>query len=184
MKYTIIAITILLLTIPSCKKTNIEDQLPPETHEGNFTFGCKVDGKIYTASGKDGGIGLFGPRTHVNYYLNASDSVIIISAENFSANPNFSFDLTIHFLRTNETCLMKAYPYNGIFNNHISDIKDSSGIFSTTNKYTGSMTINYFDGSYIPYNHGTILAGTFEMDAVNTNGKVIHITEGRFDIGQ
>ena len=47
----------MLLTVAGCKKNKNEEQLPPETHVGAFTFGCKVDGKIYTASGKIGGFG-------------------------------------------------------------------------------------------------------------------------------
>ncbi len=55
-----------MLTAASCKKNKTEEQLPPETHEGKFTFGCKVDGKIYTASGKGGGAIGF---DHVYYRL-------------------------------------------------------------------------------------------------------------------
>ena len=40
------------------------------------------------------------------------------------------------------------------------------------------MNIKYFTASV-----GGILAGTFEMNAINGNGKIIRITEGRFDIG-
>src|SRR5450759_808967 len=39
----------------SCKKNN----LPPETATGANTFGCKVNGVIYTPSGGDASIGLY-----------------------------------------------------------------------------------------------------------------------------
>jgi hypothetical protein len=154
--------------------------LPPETHVGAFTFGCKVDGKIYTASGKGGLL----TDQHVLYNLNSIDSIIYISARN-TTNPNFSFDLTIHYSDTMGTYLMKTYPCEGIFNDDSNgSIPGSSNTYSTTDTNIGSITIKYFNGSYNLYNIGTILAGTFEMNAVNSDGKVIHITEGRFDIGQ
>lgn len=58
MKYIIAAITLLLLTAMSCKKDN-NNQLPPETATGANTFGCKVNGAIYTPSGGDATIGLY-----------------------------------------------------------------------------------------------------------------------------
>ena len=45
---------IFLLTASSCKKQNTEPQLPPETQKGANTLGFKIDGKVYTASGKSG----------------------------------------------------------------------------------------------------------------------------------
>jgi hypothetical protein len=61
MKNYIKTITLLLLSSifisSSCTKNTpapAEEQLPPETHVGAYTFGCKVDGKIYTASGSGG----------------------------------------------------------------------------------------------------------------------------------
>ena len=43
-----------LLTASSCKKQNTGPQLPPETQTGANTLGFKIDGKVYTASGKSG----------------------------------------------------------------------------------------------------------------------------------
>lgn len=55
----LLSITILfsftiLLTASSCKKQNAGPQLPPETQTGANTLGFKIDGKVYTASGKSG----------------------------------------------------------------------------------------------------------------------------------
>lgn len=73
MQYKIIffsLFSIIILTVPNCKKTNTKEQLPPETQEGKFTFGCKVDGKIYTAIGKGGLLA----SDHVDYSMRAADS--------------------------------------------------------------------------------------------------------------
>jgi hypothetical protein len=169
-----------LLTSASCKKTSTQQQLPPETHEGKFTFGCKVDGKIYTASGKDGLL----TSQYVSYGLISSDSSIYISARNTN-NPNFGLTMKIHYLGQIDSYIMKTYPYEGKFSdNSNGSIPGSSNTFTTTDNYNGSINIKYFNGSYSPYKEGTILSGTFEMEAINGEGKVIHITEGRFDIGQ
>ena len=45
---------ITTLTGSSCKKESNEPQLPPETQTGANTVGFKINGKIYTASGKSG----------------------------------------------------------------------------------------------------------------------------------
>jgi len=172
-----------LLTSASCKKTTTQEQLPPETHEGKFTFGCKVDGKVYTASGK-GGILSF---DHVFYSLVSTDSSIHIFAGSTSSTKNkFSVSFTIKYTGQTGIYIMKTYPYQGIFSdNSNGTIPGSSNTFTTTDNYMGKINIKYFGGEFIPpYNLGTVLAGTFEMDAVNGEGKVIHITEGRFDIGQ
>ena len=60
----------------------------------------------------------------------------------------------------------------------------TSNTFTTSNTYVGKINIKYFNGQFNPPMFATVLAGTFEMDAVNGEGKVIHITEGRFDIGK
>lgn len=173
-------ISLFILTAPGCKKTNTEEQLPPETHEGNFTFGCKVDGKIFIASGKDGPLS----NKYVSFDLINSDSSIFISARN-TTQPNFSLTLKINYSGSLGMYVIRTFPYYGTFSDYTNgSIPGSSNTYTTSNNYNGKVVIKYFNGSYNPYNNGTILSGTFEMDAVNANGKVVHITEGRFDIGQ
>jgi hypothetical protein len=183
MRKIVIAITMLLLTVASCKKNKTEEQLPPETHEGKFTFGCKVDGKIYTASGKGGGVIGF---DHVSYILGSSDSSINIFAGTTSDTKNkFSVDFTVKYNIGIGTYIMKTYPYQGTFIDESNgNLPGLSNTYITTDNYLGKIEIKYFDGAYSPYNKGTILSGTFEMEGINGNGNVIHITEGRFDIGQ
>lgn len=185
MQYKIIffsLFSIIILTAPNCKKTNTKEQLPPETQEGKFTFGCKVDGKIYTASGKGGLLS----SEHVSYSMVRADSSINIFAESTSDQKNkFSIDFTIKYGGSLGIYLMKTYPYQGMFyDDSNGTIPGSSNTFTTTDSYIGKINIKYFNGQFNPPVLATVLSGTFEMDAVNGNGKVIHITEGRFDIGR
>ncbi|NCU05171.1 MAG: hypothetical protein GXC73_14420, partial [Chitinophagaceae bacterium] len=52
--FTLLFSFTVLLTASSCKKQNAGPQLPPETQTGANTLGFKIDGKVYTASGKSG----------------------------------------------------------------------------------------------------------------------------------
>lgn len=164
-----------MLVSASCKKNNT-NKLPPETHVGAFTFGCKVDGKVYKVFGSEGLLA----SEYVQYYIYFPDSLIHISVRSrFTRDFNFDFD--IQYTGSPGIYFLKAYPYlnYGSFNEF------GQVIYQTSLAYTGAVIIKYFDGSFAqPFSEGTLLAGTFEMDAVSSRGKVIHITEGRFDIGQ
>jgi hypothetical protein len=76
----------------------------------------------------------------------------------------------------------KAYPYTGTFYDEPNGtLSNNSNTYETDILNIGKVNIKYFYGSKSPMNG---VAGTFEMNAVNANGKVIHITDGRFDIGR
>lgn len=148
--------------------------------EGNTVKLSDLRGKYVLL---DGGLLSF---EHVTYSLVSTDSSINIFAANSSGSkPKFHIALSINYTGGPGVYEMKVYPYRGEFM-ETSDgtIPGGSTNFSTSDVYIGTVTIKYFNGSYIPYSSGTILSGTFEMDAINNEGKVIHITEGRFDIGQ
>lgn len=183
MKYnlTIIATALLLSTLlsaSSCKKDNspaIEQQLPPETHTGAFTFGCKVDGKIYTASSKGGLLS----DQHVKYNYVRSDSSINVFVGNTISK--FNLDISINYKGVLGMYTTRVYPYIATFyDNSNGTIPGSSNTYTTDLVNLCRVNIKYFFGSSMPMDG---LSGTFEMDAINANGKVIHITEGRFDIG-
>ncbi len=160
----------------SCKKDNAkitEEQLPPETQIGAFTFGCKVDGKVYTASGK-GGL-LSGQHVNYSYF---SDSSISISISN--TDSKFNLHIVFKYLGNLGIYELKLAPNKGEFyDNTNGTIPGSSNTYTTDNNNIGNIYIKYFTASV-----GGILAGTFEMNAINANGNIIHITEGRFDIGR
>lgn len=182
MRHILTLVTITLLTAAACKKNNAEVQLPPETQTGKNTFGCKVDGKVYTAWGKGGLIGF----DNVSYVLISSDSSINIFASTADpSKPRFSLSLKIKYLGTLGNYKMGRYPYRGVYlDGSIGSLPSSDNQFLTNDTTTGEVNVKYFDGSYVPINGGSILSGTFEMDVVNGEGKVVHITDGRFDIGQ
>ena len=116
---------------------------------------------------------------HVNYNFIGSDSSINIFAGN--TDSKFSFTFSIRYSGNIGIYLAKTYPYMASFSdNSNGTIPNGTNTFETNDINIGRVNIKYFYGSASPMNG---VSGTFEMDAVNANGKVIHITEGRFDIG-
>lgn len=183
MKYnlTIIATALLLsslLTASSCKKDKTpttEEQLPPETQTGEFTIGFKVDGIIYSAKGKGGLLA----DQHM-YYSYTADSTFNIGAGS-STNKKFSLDINF---KGNSLGYVNIPNPATFYDNSNGTIPGSSNTYSTNTTNSGNIIIKYFNGTFYPGNAGTILSGTFDFYAKNGNGKVIHITEGRFDIGR
>lgn len=170
---------IVLLTASSCKKRNTGPQLPPETQTGAGTLGFKINGKIYTASGgcgllADQCIGGGGPY---------SDTAIDITAVN--QTQKFKFRISIKYSGVNGIHYTSGYPYDAYFTDDTNGtIPGSSNHYITTDVYKGKVNIKFCNGSINPLRTGTIVSGTFEMEAINAEGKVIKITDGRFDLGR
>jgi hypothetical protein len=182
--FTVLILAIgLFFTTSSCKKDKkVEDtteQLPPETQTGAYTFGCKVDGEIFTATGRGGLLA----DQKVNYSYFSSDSTFDITANGTKAK-KFNIHLVFKCFTINTPCLLKSPPFEATFYDESNGtIPGNSNSYSTNANNNGSVTIKYFNGTFYPGNFGTIVAGIFEFRAINANGKLIHITDGRFDIG-
>jgi hypothetical protein len=50
-KVTMLALGFLLLNAASCTDEEYGDKLPPETQNGNNTFGCLLNGKVWLPEG-------------------------------------------------------------------------------------------------------------------------------------
>ena len=186
MKYNfvIIATAILLSTLliaSGCKKdkTATEEQLPPETQTGAFTIGFKVDGKIYTAKGK-GGL-LADENVYYNFY---SDTTFYIGAGK-TQDRKFSLYFKFKCVSLNTNCSLNSFPYDAYFQDDSDGtVSNNSNSYTTNNTHNGNVKVKFFNGSFNPLASGTIVSGVFEFKAVNSNGKIINITDGRFDIGK
>ena len=183
--FTIIATAFLLstlLTASGCKKDNTttEEQLPPETQTGAFTIGFKVDGKVYSAKGK-GGL-LADERVSYSYF--SSDSTFYIEGSKSIEN-KFGIYFTFKCFTLNSPSLLKVFPFEANFLDKTNGtLLGVSNSYNTDTNNIGYVTLKFFNGTFNPGNFGTIVSGTFDFYAINGNGKVIHITEGRFDIGR
>ncbi len=165
-----------------CKKNKLSelDKLPPATQTGANTFGCLINGKAFRASGKGGLLSnesVWGGGPY-------SDTAIVIGASNSIQK----FELVIAIKYTGNAGIHYTIPnttYYGTFqDNSNGTIPGNSNLYQTNDIYKGIVNVKFANGSINPLRGSTIVAGTFEMEAVNANGQIIKITEGRFDIGR
>jgi len=164
-----------MLTASKCKK----DELPPETQEGKNTFGCLVDGVIFSPKG--GGIA---PNLTCAYqYLNSQSSsgyfFQLSASASGSGRELRSISIATDSLEVREGNvypLIKSkkgtasaqylfFPNRGI-------LKE----YNTTDTITGELFIKKMDMTR------KIVSGTFWFDLINENGEKIQVREGRFDM--
>lgn len=163
---------LLILSFLSCKERDADPNvLPPATQTGANTAGCLVDGKVWVATTKYqstlGGAGTFCENTGEYYKVqldlrNVSDeSRIFIQLNKQNLEIGKIYDLPILMDDNNKI--------GASFNNN------NRTFFSSSPNYTGKIKITRLD---IPNN---IVSGTFEFKAVDNEGNVVTVTDGRFD---
>ncbi|MFC4263684.1 hypothetical protein ACFOWM_12385 [Ferruginibacter yonginensis] len=156
----------------SCKKSKIiEDQLPPITQVGANTFGCLINGKLYTPKGfeqnKPNFDMIVDPNNNGNVDIRTfRKDGLKTSSLSFSCFNIFSSDIFI-------------LPFSDIFPNYIDDINSNVCYFvsSQNNFRKGSLKITRYDLT------NKIISGTFEFTLFDStiSCDTIHITQGRFD---
>lgn len=172
----ILLLLTMMLTLSSCNKDddNNSDRLPPATQTGANTVGCLVNGEVFLPKAEG-----INPAVVVNYEF---------------INGGFFFRLVFKDLRgtTNKTVTVgtgyldlqanQTYVLNKNFDDD-GDYTGGGGTYSTSTLNTyqtnmnnvGELTITRIDTS------NSIISGTFWFDAINQEGEVVEIREGRFD---
>ncbi|RQO79471.1 hypothetical protein DBR40_03720 [Pedobacter sp. KBW01] len=151
-----ISILLLVLTLTSCKKHSSitkDEELPAETQVGANTFGCLIDGKVYTP---DGVIGL--PA------LTASIQSDILSLYSRRKSTNEGVGLPVrNMVATGEYPITSETTY--------------SGFDAAYPAIEGKIIITKYDKVK------NIISGRFYFTGKNAStGKLISVTNGRFDI--
>ncbi len=154
----------------TCSKLDNTQELPPATHNGANILACKINGKVFVASGTSNNVIATGVIATIFY-----DTLINIFA--VTNNPHFEIMIFSKF----SASLGRFQFGTDHFTNGAEYDDDTNGtlptggnFFNTDNIHSGYINYTYYDGK--------ILAGTFAFDAVNGRDSVVHITEGRFDI--
>ena len=171
--FSVLAGITMLLFFASFQGVKRTDQLPPLTHTGENIFACKVNGQLMVATQNSSAvIGEFGIKFS---HAKANGLMYIQGSCN---SPQYDIELSFRYNDTPGTYpLIVDYPFYVYFWNY-----SKSAAPSAANQYqpdathTGAINITYYNGN--------IVAGTFAFDAVNRNGEVVHVTEGRFDIAK
>ena len=171
-----ILLTFAMLISCKCKKKKKEEDvnqlglLPPLTNTGAETAGCLVNGQALLPYGyiPSGNLGCF-YQDGKNFGLKFTEK----------KNGNFK---TIHIAILNDSLITgKPYAlkiYNDKYGEFIINVESSPSpnYYSTTDNVVGELIIT---------NHifnQAILSGTFWFDAVNSNGDIMQVREGRFDV--
>lgn len=163
---------ICFLLVLGCKK----DNLPKPTQSGAKTFGCKINGKSWVPNGIPG-IPTIDP-VNGGYYATprysvqiraykkrgGDDGAISIYLNNVTHPGSYSLQFDTGY-----------YPQALRAENHAT-YTSPEGVFGTTAKIGGTVIISRADTT------AKIVSGTFSFNAVNSKGKQVKITSGRFDM--
>jgi len=153
---------LLLLTAMSCKKDNA-------TTASN-TFSCKVDGQIFKPY-SSGGIDFFGDHYPVLSVSNSrNDNHFGVSAYNQQTIQSIAIEYT--YITQPGIYKLRQYPFRGIYSGGYAD----PGWFPTDSIYTGQLILTRCDTI------NKIYSGTFFFTAKERNGRIVQITDGRFDL--
>jgi hypothetical protein len=173
-------ILLLLTTFTlSCYNSDDDsgDQLPPETQTGANTAGCLVNGKVFLP--KKQGInpelicnyeyidGEFFFNLRIVQYVGADVKSIVVQ------NRRITLEAGQTYLLNNTNIVLDDFTGGGGMY-YVSSILENN--YYTNFIKTGELKITRLDLQ------NSIISGTFWFDAVNNNGEVVEIRQGRFDM--
>lgn len=144
------------------------DQLPPATQSGAGTFGCLVNGQVYTPKGNVGMTNfavLYEPGAN-----GATLNIITYRRDDRYQDMNLSCGLITPQKHT-FTIALPVVEGTASYTGPAGDFDNDRGL-----KYRhGQIVLTRVD------EQAGVLAGTFEFTSVNTKGDTLKVTQGRFD---
>ena len=154
-------------------KTELE-KLPPATQTGANTAGCLVNGVAFLPKG------YFSTGNLTCNYIDGKDFSLRISEDvNGNIRTVFisSYNQNLHD-NVNIIFPLKEYGANSKSGEYIINASASPdpNYYSTNSIVNGELKITHHD-----FNNA-LMSGTFWFDAVNSNGEIVKIREGRFDM--
>ena len=167
--HIVFVLTFCFLIIVSCKKN-----LPLETQSGEDTFGCYINGKLFVPKGSP----FAGP-------VLTAQCVIQNGKSDFTIGASMAEGETRHFVAIKGDSINLAVgtydittPNTGTVSGHynFSEPTTLGTSYNSTNINTGQLIIKHYDQVK------GVASGTFWFDAVSSNGQIVQIREGRFDV--
>ncbi len=168
-----LSVVALFMIAANCK-SNI-DPLPAATQIGNGTLACRIDGVVWKPHNSD-----FKSSSSIARYLEKEKTL-------FVGGGNDETFQGLHFGLANYTGQVGTYELDSVCSDlprvcaNIGEYTpsryyDKSVTYQTNSQYKGKVEITKHTAS-------GIVSGTFEFEAKNpVTGKVVKITEGRFDM--
>ena len=158
----------LISIATSCKKTQLE-LLPPASTTGSNTFGCLIDGKAFIGKNSNE---FFSTTVAVQGGYNKGLLYILGSYYSAYVPGGGEFGVSI-YIQTKHTGTITVPGNTG---NSISYSNSAETFrFSSDMTHTSSVNITRFDTL------ANIYSGTFQGTLVDTSGKVVNVSDGRFD---
>lgn len=157
---SVLSLIVLLMFGIACKDDG-EPTLPKITIVGAGTFGCRIDGAIYVPKGSHSGARVQTSTTMINVLASGDMGNFSIEVRD---SVNIFFEDTPYYFTTEEKGTNCRY-------------NDGA-----TCRYDVSPVSGYIKFSKIDFTRN-VIAGVFEFTAFSPEcNKIIHITEGRFDL--
>ncbi len=162
---------VLIFFVVSCsKKDNCDnpiDCLAPATQTGAGTIGCLINGQPFSPGGSQ----FSGPTQQAFYQFVDGGYHFGLSANN--RNSNTSINIAVRNpIEEDESYQLNLYKEDSNFGECVFN----SAFYQTNEIQKGEITFTKFD------DERGIVSGTFWFDAINEEGEVVEIREGRFDM--
>lgn len=187
-KFLILFLSLITLSCNVDDDDGTDSELPEITTEGAHTFGCKIDGQVFLPKNGESCFAC-GPRTKLRLqYFKTGDTyqLGIIARNNISGDVLISLDLYLNEpLEVGVYELAESYiaSIDKTWPNAVSSIQREirgeyiNSTFGTNSEVTGTLEI-----TEIKLGEGGFIAGIFEFQGVNQQGRIMNFTDGRFDI--
>lgn len=158
------------------------DQLPPLTQTGADTFGCLIDGKVFIPKSKGF---LDGSNLQCQYQYLEQNNQPPCNYFALTASDPKSYPDQIYGISLSAQCvdlgvgIYELTNYQTLFS--LAGEFGIHGFYGDDEYYTntihkGELNITRFDLEK------QIMSGTFWFDAINQDGKIVEIRDGRFDV--
>lgn len=169
MKNLILA-SILTLCFFSCKDRESDPNVLPEaTQSGKNTAGALVDGKVWIATTEF----IYPKGTYCENFGNKTKIALDLRQIKNKGSNSIEIIAVIEGFELNKTYTISENPEVGY---NFANYTNGNGVsFLTNPNYTGKIKITRLDLQ------NQIVSGTFEFKAVDDNGNIVNITDGRFD---
>lgn len=168
----------IAIALIACKKENRKEVLPPETQTGANTFGCLVDGEVFTPGGAQlsgGSLNCYYQKVNNKYQFN------LVGKNYIDKKNRKSVALLIYGVKIKENAkyiLFKEFKDSIGYGSYtyMSDIPFDIQEYETDSINQGELYIKYFDSV------NQIVSGTFWFNAAHESGKIVRVSNGRFDM--
>jgi hypothetical protein len=162
-----------LLGLSQCKKKDVApvDQLPPATQTGANTFGCLVNGQVWTPQGNDGA------NNYIVVYDRALGASFDLRTYRYQQEPTNNYQYII--IETSRLYAPKIYSIKDSLNTRVAIRDKLTGCYLSSldagTYHKGTLNITRLDLQ------AGIISGTFEFTLAKPGCDTVRITQGRFD---